>query len=106
MCQKGAPFLIDVMTDPRVKYSEEANCTVLRKAFNTELTTFEYMNLPEQALEEHGFEFLLISRVITGNLGLLICPIAHNAVFTLCILLLRFILLINLFSAAKCSLTS
>ena len=51
MVQKAAPYLIDVMTDPQIKNSEETNHTILHKAFHTDLDTFAYLNTPERSLE-------------------------------------------------------
>ena len=39
------------MTDPQVKNSEEANHTVMQKAFQTDLDTFAFLNSPERSLE-------------------------------------------------------
>lgn len=52
---KGGAHLIDVMTDPETKFSEEPKHGALQKSLKTELGLFEYLNQPGNDLERKMF---------------------------------------------------
>ena len=52
---KMAGFLQDVITDPAVAFSQEPNEAAFQRAFGTNLTTFEWMELPENAMIHKKF---------------------------------------------------
>ena len=52
---KGASHLVDVMTDPQTKLSEEPKHGALQHSLGTELGLFEYLNQPENELERKMF---------------------------------------------------
>ena len=69
---KSASYLLDVMTDPSEKHSEEPNAAAWQKCFNTKLGFFEHLEQPENTLVRKNFskfmsEFQPPTAVMSGT---------------------------------------
>ncbi|KAL5536477.1 hypothetical protein ACEPAF_299 [Sanghuangporus sanghuang] len=54
-CIKSGSYLVEMMTDPNTKFSEEPNCSALQKAFNMTDTFFEFLDRPTEEYRRKRF---------------------------------------------------
>ncbi|KAL5536481.1 hypothetical protein ACEPAF_303 [Sanghuangporus sanghuang] len=54
-CIKSGSYLVEMMTDPNTKFSEEPNCSALQKAIKTTDTLFEFLDRPTEEYRRKRF---------------------------------------------------
>ncbi|OCB85132.1 S-adenosyl-L-methionine-dependent methyltransferase [Sanghuangporus baumii] len=65
-CIKSGSYLVEMMTDPNTKFSEEPNCSALQKAFNMTDTFFEFLDRPTEEYRRKRFA-IVMARTNRGN---------------------------------------
>ena len=57
---KTQSYLVEVMTDPTTKFSEEPNSAALQNALNTTDTFFEFLDRPTEEIRRKRFASMMV----------------------------------------------
>ncbi|EJD00229.1 S-adenosyl-L-methionine-dependent methyltransferase [Fomitiporia mediterranea MF3/22] len=58
-CLKSGAYLVEAMTEPDTKFSDEPNCAALQKAMKTTETLFEYYDRPTEQFRRKRFAIVM-----------------------------------------------